>query len=502
MKTTWSFYGRARERADILRLIHRGHWFFCSITGRRRIGKTTLIRNAVKEAGVRAFYVQMPDSDAFGVVNAMRDAVEDHEMTDIVNPEKIRSLADVAQAVGAICRSGCIVVIDEFQYFHRKALYEFTSYLQNDVDRLREIDVGGGLFVLGSIHTEMTAILEDQSSPLFNRLTDRLQLGHWDFATLVEMFRAHGIEDPRAWLFFWTLFEGVPKFYHDAWQQDALTGDDGHRRVALTRLFLEGLSPLRDEAENWFLRELRGRYDSVLKVVAARQPCSHAELRDAFKAEAGDEKQLGGYLKILIERYSMIEMRKPIFSADRQRNARYVITDNFLSAWLVALGRAADLARIQPVERAVVRADERLTNLEGFAFEKMIREVLRQASANGKGPISLTMMVEGWWDKPDSGLSNIEIDVIGVDTDAERILFGSCKRSADKHTGASLAKSRAHIESFLSTKLGANYRRYEQIHYAFAPVIGVDRRHEITTHGFVPMDLLEFAQAVMTRKNL
>ena len=85
-------------------------------------------------------------------------------------------------------------------------------------------------------------------------------------------------------------------------------------------------------------------------------------------------------------------------------------------------------------------------------------------------------------------------------TPAKRILFGSCKRSADKHTGASLAKSRAHIESFLSTKLGANYRRYEQIHYAFAPVIGVDRRHEISTHGFVPKDFLEFAQAVMTKK--
>ena len=110
----------------------------------------------------------------------------------------------------------------------------------------------------------------------------------------------------------------------------------------------------------------------------------------------------------------MIAVRKPIFARDRERNSRYVIADNFLSAWLAAIGRAADLARIQPIEQAIALADSRLAELEGFSFEKLIREVIQQASAKGKGPIALSRFVEGWWDKPDSGQTNIEIDVIGA----------------------------------------------------------------------------------------
>lgn len=493
MATNWAFYGRAQESADIHSLIERGAWFFCSITGRRRIGKTTLIRNAVQASNVRTFYIQIPDSDQFGVLRAMKDAIEDHSLQEIVDPNTIRSFSDMARAIAILCRSGCIVVIDEFQYFHRKPLAEFTSFLQNEIDRLREDGGAGGLFVLGSIHTEMAAILEDQSSPLFNRLTHQLRLTHWNFATIVEMFRAHEIQDPRVWLFFWTLFEGVPKFYNDAWQQNVLAEGPEHRQIVLRRLFLEGVSPLRDEAHNWFLREFRGRYDSVLKVVATRQPCSHSELREAFQTEAGDEKQLGGYLKILIERYHMIAVRKPIFARDRERNSRYVIADNFLSAWLAAIGRAADLARIQPIEQAIALADSRLAELEGFSFEKLIREVIQQASAKGKGPIALSRFVEGWWDKPDSGQTNIEIDVIGVDETARKILFGTCKRAASRHDTESLRKSREHVSKFLLTRAGAPFRDYQHLHYAFSPVINEQQRVNISDKGFVPMDLVDMA---------
>ena len=83
----------------------------------------------------------------------------------------------MAILIRALCEDGFIVTIDEFQYFHRKSLSPFTSFLQAEVDKLRNTNKGG-LFVLGSIHTEMTAILEDQDSPLFNRVTNRISIDH------------------------------------------------------------------------------------------------------------------------------------------------------------------------------------------------------------------------------------------------------------------------------------------------------------------------------------
>lgn len=39
----WRFVGRTLELKQIERILARGRWFFLKISGRRRIGKTTLI---------------------------------------------------------------------------------------------------------------------------------------------------------------------------------------------------------------------------------------------------------------------------------------------------------------------------------------------------------------------------------------------------------------------------------------------------------------------------
>ena len=54
--------------------------------------------------------------------------------------------------------------------------------LQDDVDRLRmgERPALGGMVLLGSLHTEMMALLEDRRAPLFGRLSSGFDLGHLD----------------------------------------------------------------------------------------------------------------------------------------------------------------------------------------------------------------------------------------------------------------------------------------------------------------------------------
>src|SRR5687767_12467479 len=202
----WGFYGRSAEQAEIERILESGRWFFCAISGRRRIGKTTLIQRALlKRPDLKALYVQVPDSDERGVVETFRDAMEDAGglLRNLVDPFT-GTFRDLAMLIRSFCEMGWIVIIDEFQYFHRKTLSPFASFLQAEVDKLRDTS-RGGLFVLGSIHTEMTAILEDRDSPLFNRVTHRIAIGHWDFETLFEMFDEHEVVDVRQRLFLWAL---------------------------------------------------------------------------------------------------------------------------------------------------------------------------------------------------------------------------------------------------------------------------------------------------------
>ena len=496
MEKDWGFYGRRAEVAEIARVLSSGRWFFCAISGRRRIGKTSLIQQALRERPeIRHFYFQVPDSDERGVVQAFQDAIEDYG-ADQGTAHKVKTFAHMAEIIAELNGIGFAVIIDEFQYFHRKALSPFTSFLQAEVDKLRGTKKGS-LFVLGSIHTEMTAILEDRASPLFNRVTNRIEVPHWDFATLFEMFSVHRIDDPAHQLFLWTLFEGVPKFYRDCFDHGllrpphaGLLGAENLRQTTLRRLFFEGSSPLRDEADNWFLRELRGRYDSVLKLLAKEGACSYGGLKAEYARAGGGEKQIDGYLHTLIERYRMVERLQPIFAGDATRRARYVIADNFLAAWLKAIARNVLMARIQPMEKPVVRADESLKTQEGRAFEKMIRQLMEESSRKGASDFPLTEVVRGYWNKADG--SDIEIDIVALNKDDKRLRLGSCKRSAQSHDAEALRVFERHCDRFLATKDGRRFTGWRVEKTLFAPAFSPVQRHDLGSRGYICRDLVDF----------
>ena len=158
-------YGRRSELAEIERLLARETFFFCSISGRRRIGKTSLIQERRKHQRLQlALYVQIPDSDERGVTQVFEDAVEDTFKNQAFARRACRTFSDISFLLQIMWRDNFITAIDEFQYFHRHALSGFLSHLQRVVDSTRaRKNSSGGLFTLGSIHTEMTAVLEDNN---------------------------------------------------------------------------------------------------------------------------------------------------------------------------------------------------------------------------------------------------------------------------------------------------------------------------------------------------
>lgn len=234
----WSFYGRRSELWQMRQVLERKRWFFLQISGRRRIGKTTLIQQALQAAGIdKTLYIQIPDSDPTGVVAACNEYLNTFGIQ-----ERVRSLGDLADLIGRLAEQGYVIALDEFQYFNRKRLFDFCSLLQAVVDRLATsaAQVPGGLIVLGSLHAEMTALLEDRAAPLFNRTTDSLELGHLDISSILEILKAHADVEPERLLFLWSLFEGVPKFYRDAYEQGVLAAE---RQEVLRRLFFSSSSP-------------------------------------------------------------------------------------------------------------------------------------------------------------------------------------------------------------------------------------------------------------------
>lgn len=478
---SWNFYGRAQELQALKEILGRGRWFFARITGRRRIGKTTLVQQALRASNKQpVFYVQIPDSAPAGVLSAVHDAMDTFELPleRFARPD---SLLAMARTVEQLALAGYVVALDEFQYFSRKHLQEFTSHLQAVADRLaaRADSVPGGLIVLGSLHAELVALLEDRDAPLYNRVTDQLELQHLDIASLLELLDAHADRDAHRLLFLWSLFEGVPKFYRDAFEQGVLAAD---RKDLLTKMFFRSSSPLRSEADNWFLSELRGRYDVVLKYVARHPGCSQADI-EAYVREVSPStaEQAGGYIKILIDRYQMLERRLPVFAQRKARSGRYYLRDNFLRSWLAALQSPISSINFRPEALLVERADAGLVEVEGHSLERLAGQLYEERSRRGIGDFALTERIDGYWDRGDT-----EIDLVAVNADDRVIRFGSCKRNASKLV-TDMPSLQRHVDRFLATK-GA-YRDWKIERVAIAPKLDDQTRALISEAGAIAQDL-------------
>lgn len=481
----WGFYGREDELQQLNRVFSRGRWFFARITGRRRIGKTALVQRALAASGRdRMLYVQIPDSGPAGVVSAVHDAMATFQIP--ASFPRPGNLLDLARTIEALARAGYIVALDEFQYFSRKLLSEFTSHLQASVDRLsaQAATIQGGLVVLGSLHAELVAMLENRDAPLYNRITDPLELQHLDTKSVIQILKAHAEPTPERLLFLWNLFEGVPKFYRDAFEQGVLAAD---RQVLIRRMFFESSSPLRSEADNWFLSELRGRYDVVLKYVARFPGCSNGDIEAHVRDVSPDAaQQVGGYLKILIEKYRMLERRLPVFAAANARRGRYYIRDNFLRAWLDALQSPVSAATFRPLDQLVAKVDERLAETEGAGLERLVAQLYEERGRAGVGDFPLSRRIEGYWDRGDT-----EIDLVAMDESRRVIRFGSCKRSPEKLL-KDVAGLQAHAARFLSAhpKLADWRREFVMI----APHLDDHARTVLRESGTIPQDLNDLTQ--------
>ena len=496
MGREWKFYGRGAELGLVLACMRRNRWFFGAIRGRRRVGKTALVRQALKilkkdiQGPNQAILVELPDStprDAASVFRrAVRQAGLEGHFEDL---DQVTDLPSMALAIDVLCRNGVIVAIDEFQVCLEGPLRGLPSLLKERVDRLQDTE-GGGLIVLGSVQAEMHALIHDRRAPLFGRETFSLNLGQWDIGTVLEVSAEHGAVDPHRCLTLWTLFGGVPKYWR---HYSELEGTDSSLQwpdwaaELLESLFMRPTAPLFEEGDALLGRELNRNYRAVLREIANHGPCTHAELRTALT----DLKSFSPYLTSLVRGLGLVERGLPAFANDDSRIARYRVADQFLLAWLDAIGPARQHARFATASEAVAAVLPRLQTLEGHAFERMVRQATEEASRAGTGDFPLGGLVRGYWNRFGTRAEPIEIDLVAWSPTRGTIRFGSCKRNFAKHTPGSRMALREHAERFLSTREGREFRGWNHEYVLYSPQISRASRRELEGEGFSCIDLMD-----------
>jgi AAA+ ATPase superfamily predicted ATPase len=454
-------------------------FFFLRVTGRRRIGKTALVVEALRRARRHPVaYIYVPAADPAGVVLGARD----HLRRSGVSGVEFDDLFGLAAALGDLARKGWVVVLDEFQAFADRALSGFTTALQAQVDALRApgaTPVTGGLVVLGSIQSEMEALLAGRRAPLFGRATDVLHVDHLRPSTLAHILRRHGRHSGDRLLFAWTLLQGIPKYWRDAAEVGALAVP---RREALRRLFFSGTAPLAADGTGWLLDELRGRYDPLLRYLARCPGAGRPDIAAHIAQVAGHASpQVGAWLAALEDKFRLIARRVPAFSTSKSRDGRYAIEDNFLVAWLGAIADPVAFLGVRPLAPLLDEADSRVATLEGRGLERLVAALLEERSRRGVGDFALTEPVRGWWDR-----AGHEIDAVAVDRAGRRVRVATCKRNPDKLV-ADLAGFEAHVQAMMDRVPEIRDWTVERV--AISPELGPRHRRACAKVGFLAQDI-------------
>lgn len=398
------FYNREREMATLQAVEQQSAMYaqMTVITGRRRIGKTTLIRNAFTRIPFLYFFV-----------GRKSEALLCSELTSIVREvlgEELGTFTSIGRLFVVLmqvsARRNFTLVFDEFQNFQYINPSIFSE-MQDAWDCYKD---GSRLNLLlcGSLYSMMTRIFDDRKEPLYGRATHRIRLQPFTTSTLKEILRDNHPEyTPDDLLAFYMITGGVAKYVELLVMQQAFTKERILQAVlSFGSYFInEGRELLSDE----FGKEY-SNYFSVLYSIADGYT-TRGEITNATGVESG------GYLAKLEGVYDLIEKAKPYLSSENTRNNRYFIKDNFLNFWFRFVYKYRSAIEIGNLDYVLQKVMSDYDTYSGILLERYFRQKYRETG--------LYNLVTNYWEK---GNRN-EIDLIAVNEVDKQVVVGECKRN-------------------------------------------------------------------------
>lgn len=406
------FYNRTEEINELRRIQERAfnsRSRMTVITGRRRIGKTSL--------AIRATEGEQPTVYLF--VSRKNEAALCSEFSGLITrqlgvhvPEGVNSFREIfyfLMETGKNIRYN--LIIDEFQEFLNVNPSVFSD-MQNIWDSYRD-STHVNLLLMGSVYSMMHKIFEGYHEPLFGRADNMIRLYGFGTETMKEIMRDFRPEyNNDELLAFYTITGGVPKYIELLCEDTDLSIDGMFDYVVRDN------SPFINEGRNLLIEEFGkdyGTYFSILSCIASGTN-TQGEIESALGGIG-----VAGQLKRLIEDYSLIKRVRPILSKPRSQNVRYEITDNFLKFWFNYFDRNQTLVELQNFEvlRHIVKSD--YPTFSGHILEKWFRLKMIESHR--------FVDIGGWWEK--GGAAN-EIDIVGLSIEKNHAVVIEVKRQLKK----------------------------------------------------------------------
>ena len=198
------FIGREEQLSKIEKEIQSDDMRTVLVYGRRRVGKSELIKQALQRTRARSIYYECKQVAEASNVQSLGDIVSETLNLPKLGYSKIEELLDYIFKLSV--EEKLILVIDEYPYL-RENIKGMDSILQALIDKYKD-DAKLTLVILGSYVDIMRSLLE-HSSPLFGRINLVIDLKQMDYFESSLFYPAFSPEDKGR---IYSVFGGIPYF--------------------------------------------------------------------------------------------------------------------------------------------------------------------------------------------------------------------------------------------------------------------------------------------------
>lgn len=385
------------------------------VIGRRRIGKTTMLRKSAEVGNQPLLYLYVSKDNERVLTGKFQEAAE-----QALGLQIFGRLETFAQFFEQLMRYGqqnhFTLIFDEFQNFI-KVNPAIPSHIQDIWDKNHE-KVKVNMVACGSIYSMMHKFFDNEDEPLYGRLDCRINMQPFRISVLKEVLHDHNPKyTSEDLLCLYMLTGGVAKYV--AWLMDA----KAVTKAKMLRWVTQAGSPYLSEGTELIMSEFGKDYTnylSILQLIASG-------LTTQSEIDGVIGKNTGAYLDNLEVEYSYIHHRQPMFSKPGGRNSRWQLDDCFLRFWFRFILRNQALVEMERNDLLLEIVERGYEQYSGLVLEQYFRQKWMEEER--------VTLVGNYWDR--KGVN--EIDMIAINEIDKKAVVAEVKRQRKKLNSSELA---------------------------------------------------------------
>lgn len=416
------FIGRERELASLKEFYEKDGIGMTVIYGRRRIGKSTLITEFLKNKK-NIFYTATKvgknrNLELFSkqVLELLMPGVED------ISFNTIEAVFDfINKNIGD---DKVVLAIDELPYWAEKD-EALLSVLQKYIDTVW-LDKNLKIILCGSALSFMENKVLSEKSPLFGRRDSQIKLEAFDYLDAAKFVPGYSNEDKAIC---YGITGGVAKYL-------AMIDTTKNLDENIVRLFFRKDGYLYDETRNLLTQEFT---DITIVNNIVEQIASGVNTLNVIAGKIGEKEQTVLYSLEKLINVGLVEKKKCITDEKNKKKTQYVLKDYMFKFWYEFIPKATSVIEMGQGEIYYQKAVKPyLHSFMGAVFEEMCRYYTLKQGIIGEYGCFVTT-VGTWWgvenfiDKNSNiKTQSADIDVVALSEIDKKAVIGECKFKNEK----------------------------------------------------------------------